>query len=397
MKPFIFRPSNERGSTLVAVMVLGVILLIVAGSYLGLIGSQKDLVIRSETWNASLTMAEAGVEEAMAQINNSPGDLSANGWGGSGSVFGPVVRTLAGGSYRVVISNATTPVIYSTGTMLTPVRGDSISRLVRVETYKQSFANIALGARRSITMNGNDLAVDSYNSRTNTLSTNGQYDPNKTSTNGNIASMGGVINIGNRDVKGSVYLGTGATFTSGNNGGITGTTFTNANIDFPYVVLTNAAWQNAPLSGGTHSFTNGGYYIIDDQYPIDVKPGITVTLNVTTGVTYSPTSVQVHGPPSMNLKGNEASDASVRPENLNYYGLPSLTSITYSGNAAFVGVVYAPSASVTMNGGGSTDVDFIGSLVADTITMNGHYKLHYDESLSRSGAAVYVVQSWQEL
>jgi len=50
-------------------LTLGVILTLACISYLLLVGNQKSTVTRSQTWNAALTMAEAGVEEAMAQIN----------------------------------------------------------------------------------------------------------------------------------------------------------------------------------------------------------------------------------------------------------------------------------------------------------------------------------------
>jgi hypothetical protein len=86
----------------------GVILTLACISYLLLVGNQKSTVTRSQTWNAALTMAEAGVEEAMAQINASPGDFSANGWGNN---FGPVTRTLIGGSYSVQIVGYTNPII----------------------------------------------------------------------------------------------------------------------------------------------------------------------------------------------------------------------------------------------------------------------------------------------
>ena len=62
-------------------------------------GDQNALVARSQVWNSAMGLAEAGVEEALAQLN--PGapapvvDRAANGWGGpSGGVYGPVTRTL---------------------------------------------------------------------------------------------------------------------------------------------------------------------------------------------------------------------------------------------------------------------------------------------------------------
>ena len=411
MKTQPVHQSSDQGSALVITMTLGIILLVIVGSYLRLLGTQKNLVLRSESWNVSLTMAEAGVEEALAQLNSKAINLSANGWGGSGSVFGPVARSLPGGSYSVIISNASAlkPVIYATGSATVPVSGDRVSRNVKISVLKQVLSNFPLGTKQNINMNGNGVAVDSYDSSNPLLSTGGQFDSNKTSTNGNVASMDGVVNIGNHTISGNLYLGPTATYAGAKNN-VTGTIYTDANVDFPDVTLPNVTWQTAPLSLGIHSFTNSGYYTVSDQLPVVVQPGVTVTLNVVTGVTYTPVGVQINGgitnsgsaniylngPASLTISGNTAVNTGGRPQNLRYFGLPSLTSVTFSGNSTFVGVIYAPGASVTLNGGGNNS-GLIGSLIVNDITMNGHYDIHFDESLATNGPAIYVIQSWQEL
>ena len=411
MKTQPVQKSSDQGSALVITMTLGVILLVIVGSYLRLLGTQKNLVLRSESWNASLTMAEAGVEEALTQLNSGATNLSANGWGGSGSVFGPVARSLEGGSYSVIISNssALTPVIYATGSATVPVSGDRIARNLKISVLKQVFSNVPLGAKKNIDMNGNGAVVDSYDSGNPLLSTGGVFDPNKLSTNGNVVSMGGVVNIGNHIIKGNLYLGPTATYL-GSAANVTGTIYHDANIDFPDVTLPDVIWQTAPLSLGIHSFTNSGYYTVSDQYPVVVQPGVTVTLNVTTAVEYSPASVQIiggitnsgvaniylNGPPSLKISGSTTVNDSNRPQNLRFLGLPSLTSVALSGSAQLVGVIYTPEASVSLSGGGSSS-GLIGSLVCDSFTINGGYQIHYDEVLATNGPAIYVIESWQEL
>jgi hypothetical protein len=411
MKTQTNRKASSRGSALVITLMLGGVMIIMAASYLMMISSQQKLVVRSESWNASLTMAEAGVEEAMAQMNSSQTNFAANGWTASSGTYGPITRALAGGSYSVlIISNASQlqPVIYSTGYVAVAVSGDMVSRAVRVGTKIQIFASVGVGAKNNIDFTGNGVAVNSWNSHMTNLSNNGVYDPTKTSTNGNVASVGGVVSIGQHTIEGNLYLGPSATYSGG--GTITGTIYTDFNISFPDVTLPSVTWVNAPLTAGVHSITNSGNYTISDQFPIDIKAGVTATLNVTTSVGYSPSSIQIHGgttnsgtaiiymngPPSLTMAGNTAVDASNRPENLQYYGLPSLTSLTFSGTSTFVGVVYAPEASATMNGGGNSN-DYIGSLVANIITMHGHYNFHYDESLSTRIPGLFVATSWQEL
>jgi hypothetical protein len=84
--------------------------------------------------------------------------------------------------------------------------------------------------------------------------------------------------------------------------------------------------------------------------------------------------------------------------NFIYYGLPSNTSLSFAGNAAFTGAIYAPNADFSLNGGGNNTYDFVGASVTKTATMNGHFNFHYDEALSKFGPMRgYVVTSWNEM
>lgn len=402
------QPSN-RGSALVITMVIGVILLLTLSSYLMLVGTQKKLVTRSECWNASLTMAEAGAEEALAQMNGSPGDFSANAWGVSGVVYGPMARNLEGGSYSVIISNTVKPVIYTTGIVKEPVTGDSIARRVKINTTRQGLINVAMGAKHDVTFVGSGMATDSWNSHDPNLSTGGLFDPAKTSTNGDVASLEGLVDISNHSINGSLYLGPTATYTSPSNQ-VTGKIYRDSNIEFPDVNLPAVSWVIAPLNLGIHTFTTSGNFTISDRSPIVVNAGVIVALNVTTGGNYNPSSVQIHGgttnsgtaniylngPNNATINGNTAADASNRPENFYYYGLGSLNNITMGGGTSFAGVIYAPGAKLILNGGGSGN-NLIGAVIVDSVQMNGHYNFHYDESLATNGPARFVATSWQEL
>jgi hypothetical protein len=266
---------------------------------------------------------------------------------------------------------------------------------------------VAVAAAGNIILGGNGIITDSYNSHDPNLSTGGQYDSSKTSTNGNIASESGVVNLNYHTVTGNLYLGSSASNTA--NGFVTGTIYTNFNIQFPDVTLPSGAsgWPIATLTSITltnskgkvytasfYDFTNSGNYILtSDAYPIYVEPGVTVTLNVTS-TTFSPTDLEIHGGTtnsgtayfylngvsSAAITANTAADASNQPQNLWYFGLPSLTSMTFSGTSSFVGVFYAPEVSLTLNGGGS-GYNVVGSVVVNSIVVNGHYAFHYDEFL----------------
>jgi len=81
-----------------------------------------------------------------------------------------------------------------------------------------------------------------------------------------------------------------------------------------------------------------------------------------------------------------------------YYGLPSNRDLKWSGNAQFVGTVYAPSATFTLGGGGSSTMGYQGACIVYSLKMNGIFQFHYDENLRKLPyPGGLVVNSWREL
>ena len=212
------------------------------------------MIARSQGWNCALTLAEGGVEEALAQLN--PGapqpviDRTANGWGAaSGGLYGPVSRSLSSGSYSVVFSTDPFPIIYSTGYVTVPALSATLTRVVRVGTTTAPLFSVAAGARVGIDLKGNNVSTDSFNSTLTNLSKNGRYDSSKTSTNGDMASIAGIVNVGNANINGSVSLGPTASDSIQKNGFVTGGVFQDFNVEFEDVVLPQTAWVPAvPLA-----------------------------------------------------------------------------------------------------------------------------------------------------
>jgi len=104
------------------------------------------------------------------------------------------------------------------------------------------------------------------------------------------------------------------------------------------------------------------------------------------------------GGTSCDLSGQGVFNDNGYAQNFMLFCTDSVTSLTLAGNGEFTGVIVAPNAAVRLNGGGSDPEDFIGSLIAKTIVLNGHYKFHYDEALkSLIGNSRYKVQEWNEI
>ena len=277
----------------------------------------------------------------------------------------------------------------------------------------------AVAARGNININGLGLLTDSFNSSDTNLSTDGQYDFTKTSTNGNVACVSGIVNIGNHYMDGSLYLGPTGTNNSSTNQ-IVGEIYTNFNVQFPDVVLpaTDAngypiVWQPAPTITNTtykkpiyiHDFTtanNNGYYTVGDSDAITVETGVMVTLWVTAS-NYAPASITIEGGTTNSgtlvmyqssgnatLAGNSfGGPIGNRPQNFVYFGLPGVNGVLVSYVSGGltnieVGTIYAPDAAAIISAGGSVN-GFSGSCVAHDVHINGHFTFHYDESLLTSG------------
>lgn len=104
------------------------------------------------------------------------------------------------------------------------------------------------------------------------------------------------------------------------------------------------------------------------------------------------------GGSSIDLAGNGVINKSGYAANCMIWCTPSVQDINFSGNAEITAVLYASNADLKLNGGGNDQLDFIGSIVVRSATLNGHFSFHYDEALkSYNSNARYLVTSWNEL
>ena len=141
MKTRLRQHSNVQGSVLLVTMGITFVLGLGLASYLTLMRWQHVSVVRSQAWNAAIALAEAGVEEALAQLNPSALlfttniNRGANGWSLlSDGMYHAPRRTLPHGYYDVAITAETYPVIYATGYVRIPTLSTTLTRAVRAET-----------------------------------------------------------------------------------------------------------------------------------------------------------------------------------------------------------------------------------------------------------------------
>jgi hypothetical protein len=430
MKTRVTNKGHEAGNVLVITIILSLLIGSFVAYYLNLVRTQNMLVARSQGWNASLALAEAGAEEALAHLN--PGapqpsiDRAADGWGGpSGGFYGPVSRTCGAGSYSVLCTTDTFPVIYSTGYVTIPALSATIARTIRVNTTNSALHTAAMAAKLNIDFNGNGIMVNSFNSADPNLSSNGFYTASLTSTNGDVASIGGLVNVANGSVYGNVLLGPTASDSIAKNGLVTGGIYNDFNVEFWDVVLPPTTWSapstfQKPASPITKSdgvaydyvfdsTTGGGGDIVINSLNGNLYVGSNTTVRLLIHGNSAPNYIRVDGSTgnSGNLTiymdgatfalGGSSTINSGNATNFTYLGTTNNTAINFGGNANFTGTIYAPEADFKLGGGGSTDYDFVGASVTKTVTMTGHYKFHYDENLGHYLMKGYVATSWTEL
>ncbi len=437
---------NAQGSVLLIAMGITFVLGLGLASYLSLMRWQRVSVVRSQAWNAALAMAEAGIEEALTQLNPSALlfatnlNLAVNGWtlGADGMYHAPGRRTLPYGQYDVAMTGGPFPTICATGYVTIPTLSATISRSVRVNTGTTSLFRGAMAAIKDVDFKGNNVETDGYDSKDPNYSTDGLYDPAKRKASGDVFSSEGFINVQNAQVMGSLYTSPGGSYGVGKNGSVgdlnwvltnkylglqPGHYKNDFNMDFPPVLppyQTGVAPTGDTINGTNYAWVLGyADYLVDNpKWPTKFNTGdkILVVGRARVYITGdfimgggSEISVAPGGSIELYVGGANCAISVINNPgncaNFSYFGLPGNTSIDLSGNNMYLGTFYAPSADFKLSGSGTTgtstndvQIDFQGACVVKTINMNGHFRFHFDENLKRKGPVRgYHITSWREV
>jgi len=429
--------------TLVIMAILGLVL----ASYLLLLRAQNLSVARAQSWNTGIAVAEAGVEEALAHINKTAvyftlPNIASDGWTPVGNYVVAPRRYIGSNFYDVIIQTGTNPVIYATGYTTVPISQQLISRTLRVDTIPEPLFTGPMVALTNIDTSGGGIETDSYDSSDPNYSTNGNYDPAKARDNGHLITNSKstdknrpALALGNAKIRGRVRTGPGGLITlnsssvgdgawvlGGSLGIKPGWSDDDVSLSLPdvappyqtgvlpiaeknnslpdYVLGTGDYYMstlkvsgtsktNIVVTGKTRLYVTGDFIVNGD---IAIQPGASLQLFVggTSAATPTKTALgSVYAP-------NAAS--------FQYYGLPNNTDVTYNGGNDFKAIMYAPEATLKVGGGGSTTsgtnlYDFQGVYMVNSLTMNGHFKFHYDEQIPKTLKVWrgFIANRWQEL
>ena len=192
MKNIIVPKSGQHGSILLVSLVITFIIGTTLASYLVMTQSQNVSVVRSQTWNASLALSEAGVEDALAMLNKNKetGDslynwtngAAASHWEKLTASLYHVRRYIGSNYYDAYITNLNdSPTLFSavvatwTGALAAApqsfyaaagVGGSSPAaiRKLQVNTHIDPSFNVAMAAKKTIDFNGKNIKTDSFDS-----------------------------------------------------------------------------------------------------------------------------------------------------------------------------------------------------------------------------------------
>lgn len=462
MNAFSARRDRKRGSLLIVAMMLCAVIGVSLASYIQLGRTALELSNRALYTNAAMNLSENGLEEAMHSINRRVADPSYAwpGWTISGTDASRTLPdsgayTLdrnATGIVRVHIANylGAAPTIVTRSTV-TPGgnSGRPIEKWIEVRLKKTSrFAN-GLVARRQIEFDGDVSSVDSWISDpdSNPSTPAEAYSTSNRRDFGSVASHSVGVNavlIQDARIWGSVATGNHAP-SVGSRGliGPFGTTpgtvdMSRVSSDFAanydpvaapgttgYILGGITTHLNLPRAGDTAAADGKFYYTASEidfsdkavnirkRAAAEPAPKVVISftngmesiaisghhggLNLETGARleiYAPGDIAITGDGVLN--GGDTNATANPPAHLRITGTKTWGTqrIELAGNGVLSAVVYAPRAEVKIRGDG----DVSGSVVADTIELDGDIAFHYDESLGELGSSdPFRVLAWKEL
>ena len=396
--------------------------------YLQLTVNQNQITARSQVWNQCIPVLEAGIEEALTHCNlNFETNMLSDGWEAQSGQYAKTNSLGKGqglgssmGYYEVTISQTLPYQIISRGYCPMPGSSSFISRTVKITTKTNRQFAASFIVRENIDMNGNNVKTDSFDSRDPKKSTAGKYDPVKAGDKGDVASMGGMVNVGNADIWGHAYTSPTGDVTSLKNGSVGSVAWhlagsvgiepgwwqNDLNISLPDAkkpfegapppaggkvagvvytyVLGNGGYQLSGLSGGKIMVTGNAVLYVTGDINLDSSNDILIIA--------SGASLKLY------CAGANARFGTINNDNtapsFSYFGLPSNTLLKISGNSCLTATVYAPSADMVLNG----TAQLSGSVVAKSARLTGNCAFHFDQACADEMPSRKVVpDSWNEL
>lgn len=419
MKTHLQSRTRQSGFTYVAVVITMIIVGTMLTAYLKMVSVQNQSTMRSQAWNRTVPVLEAGVEEALAHLNkNAAADsggtftpnMTADGWASTGDggwfkigqlgddyYYTKITQFVAGNYYPFIQSTGyvkqlpTLSMKTRSGPFMAAIGLDQllsseyVKRTVVCNTTNVPTYMKALVAKHGIDLNGNNVRSDSFDSTKPAYNTNGRYDPTKALAHGDIASNDTItnsINVGNANVWGSVSTGPRGTVSVGALGCVGDAAFQanpanlgkiqpghatdDMNVEIPDQVMPNVAWSAMP-SGGT---VNGDHY----DYVFNQPGHYQASLAVNGKILISAPNVRIRIDDGLTFTGQEGVTMTSNASVIVYLNCPSVNiggnGIVNQGNANQCYILGTERLSSLSIGGNGTMTAVVNAPYAD-VTFNG--------------------------
>jgi Tfp pilus assembly protein PilX len=434
------RCPRQRGTVLVVALLIMALIALGLGSYLMLNLSTSRLARQSYQQNAAFNLAEAGAEEAVWSFNRANAQAN-DAWTGWTNQDGAMWQKFSNfdfggntsGTVKVYVNNSSPaasekPQVVALSSVEAPNTPPN-TRMIEVTLGRRSYFSNGLVAKETLSFAGENTTVDSWNSDpdNNPVTPAIPYDPMVRTDRGSIATMAvenSAMLINKAAIWGYVATG-GAAPEVGVGGSIRGlSTPADVQID-PARISTDFAANlptiTAPTDGtpiasvGATLGTLGQAtkwrcpaIILSGKQTLTILGDVTVVLTAGSGAALDVTgnasiivpvgsSLTVYVEGDLKIAGNGLGNANAAPVSCLIWGTSTSLagqSIDVVGNGALKATIYAPNATVSINGNG----EVMGAIVGRAIKLTGNVSFHYDESLaSYGGNTPFRVTRWREL
>lgn len=163
---------------------------------------------------------------------------------------------------------------------------------------------------------------------------------------------------------------------------------------YDHIINTPGDYYTTTLTGDTLVTAPQVRIVVASGMNLASGNSITIANGANTGTAF----LLYVGGTSFSVSSSQVHNLGLYSGNFVVYCAPSVTSMALSGNEEFCGVLVAPNVDISMNGGGNSDMDFVGALIVKSVTLNGHYHFHWDEALGRvANNPRVLITSWDEV
>ena len=418
---------RQRGSVLLTAMLFATVLAAGLAGYAALAWQTVATAQRTFHVRDALGLAESGLEEAIDCFRQMDAGVPAGTAWANWTIDGSnAERTLAPfdrdqralATVKVHVSGydgtSATPLVIAQATIV-PFDGSApVSRVVQISLEKQSYCLRGLVGRQGLTLSG-QASADSYNSNPTGSSTGpwAPYPGTGARSNTLVIVPSGTISLsGQARIRGNLQLGPGVNPPPANR--VTGTISTNFTGQFPMPEFPTADGVSRsydlgstmpallPVSGHLPASDGRYYYFCTGTTIRNVRIATNRAVTIVGSSTSLGAGLNLQGGASLMVYIDGAINAGNNAiTNSNWAGALQIFSTTSAncsigGNGSIYACVYAPNATLSCSGGGSSGM-LVGSFVARFISSSGHMAFHYDEALQLpSAGSPWAITGWYE-